>query len=181
MTELIQIALGGLLQGCVYALLAVGFGLVYRVTGVINLAQGGFCILGALLTYSLREQWGWPLALAATGGVLGTTLVGAALGAVAFVPGMRRVSNSNMLMLTAGLLAVLGGGMLVGWGSQPYALPPFSGDRPVSHRRDPGSHRRISGCSAPRSAGRLPCGSCCSAPASAAPCAPAPKTRPRRA
>ena len=132
MTELIQIALGGLLQGCVYALLAVGFGLVYRVTGVINLAQGGFCILGALLTYSLRERWGWPLALAATGGVLGTTLVGAALGAVAFVPGMRRVSNSNMLMLTAGLLAVLGGGMLVGWGSQPYVMPPFSGDRPVS-------------------------------------------------
>jgi len=131
MTEAIQIALGGLLQGSIYALLAVGFALVYRVTGVVNLAQGGFCILGALLTHSLQVRLGWPTALAAAGGVAVTTLVGAALGALAFVPGLRRISNGNMLMLTAGLLAVLGGGMLVIWGSQPYAFPPFSGDRPV--------------------------------------------------
>ncbi len=131
MNEAIQIALGGILQGCIYALLAVGFALVYRVTGVINLAQGGFCILGALLTYSLQVTWGWPVALAAVGGVVATTLVGAALGAIAFVPAMRRVSNSNMLMLTAGLLAMLSGGLLVAWGSQPYALPAFSGDQPV--------------------------------------------------
>ncbi len=131
MSEAIQIALGGVLQGYIYALLAVGFSIVYRVTGVINLAQGGFCILGALLTYSLQASWGWPTLLAATAAVVVTTLAGAALGAVAFVPGMRRVSNSNMLMLTAGLLALLSGAMLVLWGSQPYALPAFSGNRPV--------------------------------------------------
>lgn len=132
MNEVIQIGLGGVLQGCIYALLAVGFSLVYRVTGVINLAQGGFCILGALLAYSLHATWGWPMALAAMGSVIVTTAVGTVLGAVAFVPGMRRVSNSNMLMLTAGLLALLSGAMLVFWGSQPYALPAFSGDRPVA-------------------------------------------------
>lgn len=131
MNEAIQIGLGGILQGCIYALLAVGFSLVYRVTGVINLAQGGFCILGALLAYTFEVTLGWPAVLAALGAVAATTAAGALLGAVAFVPGMRRVSNSNMLMLTAGLLTLLSGAMLVAWGSQPYALPPFSGERPV--------------------------------------------------
>jgi branched-chain amino acid transport system permease protein len=127
MNEAIQIGLGGVLQGCIYALLAVGFSLVFRVTGVINLAQGGFCILGALLAHTFETAWGWPILAAGPAAVLVTTMVGTILGAVAFVPGMRRVSNSNMLMLSAGLLALLGGGMLVIWGSQPYALPPFSG------------------------------------------------------
>ena len=132
MNEAIQIGLGGVLQGCVYALLAVGFSLVYRVTGIINLAQGGFCILGALIAYSLQSRWHWPMIAAAPVSVLATTAVGAGLGAAAFVPGAGRLSNSNMLMLTAGLLALLTGAMLVLWGSQPYALPPFSGDHPVA-------------------------------------------------
>lgn len=131
MREVVQIGLGGVIQGCIYALLALGFSLVYRVTGVINLAQGGFCILGALIAYSLHVDLGWPVVAAAPLAVLATAAVGALLGAMAFVPGMRRLSNSNMLMLTAGLLAALGGAMLVVWGSQPYALPTFSGDRPV--------------------------------------------------
>ncbi len=132
MIEAIQIGLGGILQGCIYALLAVGFSLVYRVTGVINLAQGGFCILGALLAYTFQVTLGWPTVLAVVMAVALTTAAGAVLGAVAFVPGMQRMSNSNMLMLTAGLLALLSGAMLVGWGSQPYALPPFSGEHPVN-------------------------------------------------
>ena len=130
MIEALQIGLGGILQGCIYALLAVGFSLVYRVTGVINLSQGGFCIIGALLAYTFNVRLALPILLAATLSVAITTALGAALGALAFVPGMRRVSNSNMLMLTAGLLALLTGTALIVWGSQPYALPPFSGQTP---------------------------------------------------
>ncbi len=131
MSEAVQIGLGGLIQGCIYALLAMGFSLVHRVTGVINLAQGGFCILGALLAYTFQVTLGWPAVLAVVCAILATTAAGALLGAAAFVPGVQRVSNSNMLMLTAGLLALLSGVMLIGWGSQPYELPPFSGEHPV--------------------------------------------------
>lgn len=131
MIEAIQIGLGGILQGCTYALLALGFSLVFRVTGVINLAQGGFCILGALLAHSFQADLGWPIFLAAIAGVTVTTLVAVVLGALVFVPGLSRVAHGNMLMLTAGLLALLTGAILLIWGSQPYALPPFSGDQPV--------------------------------------------------
>lgn len=132
MDQAAQIVIGGLIQGSVFALVALGFALVHRVTGVINLAQGGFCILGAL-GYQTLLAWGvlpWPLAAALA--VLATALFGLAVGAVAFVPALSRLSNSSLLMLTAGLLIVIDGIALLAWGSQPYAVPPFSGEQPIA-------------------------------------------------
>jgi branched-chain amino acid transport system permease protein len=96
------IIIGGLLQGSVFAIIALGFALVYRVTGVINLSQGAFCIVGALTMYTFEQTLGWPAPLAALGAVAGTTVFGAALGAATFVPALSRLPNSSMLMLTAG-------------------------------------------------------------------------------
>lgn len=132
MGTFVQILVGGVMQGAIFALVALGFSLVHRVTGVINLSQGAFCVVGALVAYTMQVQWGWPAAVAALGAVLATAGGGAVLGAVAFVPGLSRLSNSNMLMLTAGLLTLLEGLVLVVWGSQPYALPAFSGERPLA-------------------------------------------------
>ena len=132
LTQLLQITLGGLFQGAIYALIALGFSLVYRVTGVINLAQGGFGILGALLGHSLQSGLGWPPTAAAAGAVLITAVFAALVGGVSFVPGLSRLTNSNMLMMTAGLLTLFEGLVLVIWGSQPYALPPFTGEQPLA-------------------------------------------------
>jgi branched-chain amino acid transport system permease protein len=126
------IIIGGLLQGSVFAIVALGFALVYRVTGVINLSQGAFCIVGALSMYTLEETLGWPAPLAALAATAGTTLFGAALGAATFVPALSRLPNSSMLMLTAGLLTLIEGLVLVVWGSDPYDLPSFSGEAPVT-------------------------------------------------
>ena len=130
MNGFIQIVLGGVLQGSIYAMLALGFSLVFRVTGVINLAQGGFCTLGALIVYTLQTDMHLPVLAAALISVAITTIVAAILGRVLFVPGLTRLTNSNMLMMTAGILTMLEGLVLVIWGSQPYALTPFSGERP---------------------------------------------------
>ncbi len=130
MTEFVQILLGGILVGATYALIALGIYVVYRVTGVVNLAQGGFCVAGALLAWWLASL-GAPVWLAGPGAVLATTLLGTALGAVAFVPGLGRLSNGNMLMLSAGMLTMIEGALLAGWGSQPYVLAPFNAGRPL--------------------------------------------------
>lgn len=132
MIEIVQIVIGGLQVGCIYALVALGFSLVYRVTNVINLSQGAFCMVGALMAYSLATQMGWNLAAAIVVAAVATTLIGTVTGALAFVPGLGRLSNANMLMLTAGLLTLFEGLMLIVWGSQPYASAPFSGETPVS-------------------------------------------------
>jgi branched-chain amino acid transport system permease protein len=64
--------------------------------------------------------------------VLVTTAAGTAVGALTFVPGLSRLSNANMLMLTAGLLTLTEGALLLLWGSQPYALNSFTGDQPLN-------------------------------------------------
>lgn len=131
MEQFAQIIIGGLLQGSVFAVIALGLSLVFRVTGIINLAQGGFCILGALTLYTLEADYGWPVPLAVLAAVAITTLIGLGLGAASFVPSLQRLPNSSMLMLTAGLMTAIEGLALVVWGSQPYAVPPFSGERPI--------------------------------------------------
>src|SRR5690242_18050973 len=132
MEQAIQTIIGGLLQGSVFAVVALGFSLVFRVTGAINLSQGAFCIVGALVMYSFQISLGWPVALAAAAAIATTAAAGAAIGAAAFVPALPRLPVSSMLILTAGLLTTLEGFSLVVWGSQPYALPPFSGEAPVA-------------------------------------------------
>lgn len=130
--KFLQILIGGVVQGSIFGLIALGFSLVNRVTGTTNLAQGAFCVLGALTMYTLQVSLGLPTLVAAAGAVMATTFFGLILGRVSFVPGLSRLPNSSMLMLTTGLLTALGGLALVVWGSQPYALPPFVGGHPVA-------------------------------------------------
>ena len=131
MEQAVQIVIGGLLQGSVFALVALGFSLVFRVTGAINLTQGAFCILGALSMYTLGQVFHWPMGLAAAGAAAAVVAVGLLLGAAFFVPGLSRLPVSGMLIMTAGMLTLVEGLTLLVWGSQPYALPPFSGEAPV--------------------------------------------------
>src|SRR5271169_5298712 len=101
MDHVAQIVIGGLIQGSVFAVIALGLSLVFRVTGIINLAQGGFCILAALVLNTLEETLGWPAALAVPLAVLATTLFATVIAATTFVPALARLPNSSMLMLTA--------------------------------------------------------------------------------
>jgi len=130
--EFIQIAIGGLVVGSIYAAIALGFSLVYRVTGAINLSQGGFALVSAMIGYTFAVAWGWPLMLAIPAAVATTVIAGVALARFTFVPALARLSNANVLMLTAGILTMIEGFSLVVWGSQPYATPPFSGERPLA-------------------------------------------------
>lgn len=132
MLEFAQITIGGLVVGSIYAVIALGFSLVFRVTGAINLSQGGFALIAAMVGYTFAVDWGWPLVLAVPVAVAATVLAGAALAAFTFVPALATLSNANVLMLTAGILTMIEGFALVVWGSQPYATPPFSGERPLT-------------------------------------------------
>ena len=132
MLEFAQIAIGGLVVGSIYAAIALGFSLVYRVTGAINLSQGGFALLAAMIGYTFGVAWGWPLVVAIPAAVMATVAIGMALAAVTFVPALTRLSNANVLMLTAGILTMSEGFSLVVWGSQPYATPAFSGEKPLA-------------------------------------------------
>lgn len=132
MEAALSIAIGGLVQGSVFALVAIGFALVYRVTGAVNLAQGAFVVLGALTTYSFEQTLHWPLPLAAFAALVVAAIVGFLVAVGIFAPGLRRLPPGGMVILTGGLLTLFEGAALIVWGSQPYQLPPFSGYAPVA-------------------------------------------------
>jgi branched-chain amino acid transport system permease protein len=131
MLDAAQIVIGGLLQGSAFAIVALGFSLVFRVTGIVNLSQGAFCILGAMAMYFLQVEYGLPTLAAVVGATLSGGLCGVAFGAGLFVPALQRLPTSAMLMMTAGILTFVEGLVLVVWGNQTYALPPFSGEAPI--------------------------------------------------
>jgi branched-chain amino acid transport system permease protein len=130
LSGILQIVIGGLLQGGVFAIVALGFSLVFRVTGVVNLSQGAFCVLGAMSMYYVQLVFGWPIVPAAIAAVVAATAFSVLVGLLTFVPAVSRLPTSSMLVMTAGLLTFLIGIILLIWGNQPYALPPFSGEAP---------------------------------------------------
>src|SRR5437762_6609650 len=82
--------------------------------------------------YTFAVSLSWPMPLAALTAIVLTTAFGAVVGALTFVPSLSRLPPSSMLLVTAGLLTAIEGLCLVIWGSAPYALPPFSGEAPVT-------------------------------------------------
>jgi len=128
--QALEIIIGGLLQGGAFALVALGFALIFRVTGTINLAQGAFVVVGALLLYTFHQVLLWPLWIAFLASLLVTVLVGTLLAKFILEPALRKLPPSGMVILTAGMLTLFEGAILLCWGSQPYQLEPFSGSRP---------------------------------------------------
>lgn len=85
MVELLSQILNGLVIGNVYALVAIGFSLIFGVTNLINFAQGSLLMLGAFLAFTC-VQMGLPLVLAAAISVIVTTGLGMAIERVALRP-----------------------------------------------------------------------------------------------
>lgn len=78
MSDVVQFLIAGLSLGSIYALICLGFVVIYRATGVLNFAQGGLVVLGAYLTHQLVTGWGLPFAagvLLAMAGVAGFGLL----------------------------------------------------------------------------------------------------------
>jgi branched-chain amino acid transport system permease protein len=97
----------GIATGCVYSIVALGYSLIYRTTGVINFAQGSFVVLGGLGTYWFRETFGLPYPLAIVGGVLLTGLVSVAFWVLVIIPLWRRGSPAYVTLLSTVVMAAL--------------------------------------------------------------------------
>ena len=75
--QVLQFVFSGLTLGCIYALVALGFTIIFNTTGIVNFAQGDFVMLGAILSASLSSTFGLPLPAAVLLAVAGVAVVGA--------------------------------------------------------------------------------------------------------
>jgi branched-chain amino acid transport system permease protein len=115
-----EVLAGGLLAGVMYALVALGFVLIYKASGVFNFAQGAMVFFAALTFVSLVERgWGMWLAFAVTLAVM--VLLGILTERVVLRPLVNQ-PPITLFMATIGLTFVLEGLSQLLWGSQPHGL-----------------------------------------------------------
>jgi branched-chain amino acid transport system permease protein len=116
----LEVLAGGLLAGVMYALVALGFVLIYKASGVFNFAQGAMVFFAALTFVSLVERgWNFWLALAVTLAVM--VLLGLVTERVVLRPLVNQ-PQITLFMATIGLTFVLEGLSQLIWGSQPHGL-----------------------------------------------------------
>jgi branched-chain amino acid transport system permease protein len=129
--QALQYILAGVTIGSIYAVVAIGFNIIYNATGIINFAQGEFVMLGAMIAISLATVV--PLPVAILLGVLATALIGALLELV-FIRGLRQPSVLQMVVITIGLSILLREAALHIWDEKVRALPYFTGNESSSTR-----------------------------------------------
>jgi branched-chain amino acid transport system permease protein len=128
LNQVLQLLLAGVAQGCVYALVALGFVLIYKATETVNFAQGDLMMLGGFFALTASVIMGWPYwatilfavaAMAAVGMLIERIVLRPVLGQPAF----------TVVMITIGVGYVLRGlvTMVPGWGTDTYTFPtPFA-------------------------------------------------------
>jgi branched-chain amino acid transport system permease protein len=129
MDQLLQFVFSGLTVGAVYALVALGFTLIYNASDVINFAQGEFVMLGGMVTV-FAVAAGVPLPLAALGAIAVAVLTGLALHRLAIEPA-RGASAVTLIIITIGASILIRGLAQLTFDRQFHALPAFSGEAPI--------------------------------------------------
>ena len=129
--DYLQLFVSGVSTGAIYVLIALGLIAIYRVTNVINLAQGEFAMLGAMLAVTFYQGMHLPLVVSALASVLGVSVIGGIIQRLTIHPA-RNAPDVTLIIITIGTAIALRGLALLAWGTVPFSLPDFSSGPPLS-------------------------------------------------
>jgi branched-chain amino acid transport system permease protein len=149
MSEVLQFAFSGLTTGSIYALVALGFTLIYNASDVVNFAQGEFVMLGGMVTVFAAAA-GFPLPLAALFAVIVAVAVGLLLHRLAIEPA-RGASAVTLIIITIGASILMRGLAAVIFDKSFHSLPPFAGNQPWQIGGAALLPQSMIGCSGPAS------------------------------
>ncbi len=128
--QAVQFLASGLTAGSIYALVALGFSIIFNASRVINFAQGEFVMIGGMSAVSLVAT-GMPMPVAILGAVGIAAIVGLALERLA----VGRAKNADivtLIIITIGASIFLRGVAQLVWDKNIHALAPLSGDTPIA-------------------------------------------------
>jgi branched-chain amino acid transport system permease protein len=128
--DFLQFIFAGLTSGAIYALVALGFGVVHNTMGIVNFTQVDFVSLGGMLLFSALFAGGLPMPAALVIAIIGVTFIGLVVEALGVRPA-RTDSHLVLIFLTIGLSIILRGVMKLVWGKNRMAVPPLTGELPV--------------------------------------------------
>ena len=125
-STILQVVFAGVSVGMVYALIALGFHLIYKGTGVINFAQGEFALFGSMLMWFFWVRLGLNGFLSFVLTVSCATLTAVIAERVVFAP-LRHQPHLALVMVLLGVSTLYTQGMLFAFGHDPLSVPLFSG------------------------------------------------------
>ena len=115
-----QYLFAGITYGSIYAIVAIGFNIIYNTTGIINFAQGEFVMLGGMIAISLHAILPLPLAIGLA--VIITMIIGALI-EIIFIRWLKNPSVLRMIIITIGLSILIREAALHIWGEGVRSLP----------------------------------------------------------
>lgn len=124
MHELGQQLLNGLFQGSIYALIAIGYTMVYGIIKLINFAHGDILMIGAFIAFIAVNSFGLSFLPALLVSMLGSAILGILIEKVAYKP-LRNSPKITLLITAIGISLLLENGMQLGWlaGPNPRHFP----------------------------------------------------------
>jgi branched-chain amino acid transport system permease protein len=131
LTDFFQLCLSGFAVGCVYAIVALGFVIIYKATDVFNFAQGELMTLGAFICYLFIVQLHLPIVLAFLLTFIATALIGLITEEI-FLRPMVGEPIFSVIMITVGLSVLLKGIIGLSWGYMIKKFPSFISEDPLS-------------------------------------------------
>ena len=129
----LQLLFTGIGVGSIYALVALGFVLIYRATNVVNFAQGDFAMLGAFAMVVLAIDLELPYWLSVVITLVLLLVFGALFNLGVYYP-LRHRSFLPVIISTIGASILLENGVLAAYGPRPQSLPGIFAQPGLQHR-----------------------------------------------
>jgi len=128
--QLLQYTLSGITIGSIYAMVAIGFNIIYNSTGIINFAQGDFVMLGGMIAVFFHNTLHVPLFLSGLVSIIIVTCIGVLFERCTIHP-LKNPSVITLVIITIAVSILFKGGAMFIWGKDAFILPSFSGDEPI--------------------------------------------------
>ena len=123
---LLQQLINGLTQGSLYALVAIGFVIIFGTMNLVTFAHGEVYMVGAFMGYFALTLWNLPWPVALMMGMAAGWILGVLMEKIAFRP-MRNLGHMPPLLITIGMSIILKEAVMIVWGAENRPVPSLYG------------------------------------------------------
>ena len=116
----------GISLGSIYAIIALGYTMVYGIAKMLNFAHGDVIMVGAYIAFCAAQYWGFPPVLALLVAMAVCTLLGVTIEKLAYAP-LRQAASLAVLITAIGMSYLLQNLALLIWGANPKVFPDLIG------------------------------------------------------
>lgn len=128
---LLQLLVGGVSTGFIYALIAMGYSLIYSASGLMNFAQGDLFMLGAFFAYTLFVSMRLPFMIAGVLVMAIMMVLGMCVERALISPVLKKGSSIHIVLITIGLSMFLQNFSMLAWGPQVFTFPSIFQVKPL--------------------------------------------------